>query len=114
MYLKDAVRNRSEQGACSAHSLLTAKPKNDRPDTVALWMDPRIGAGVVLQARLLIGERVCQRLACAYATDSIFPAGSAAVIGHVDILLGLIGDGVVDDHISRRPSAGLEPGKRGC
>src|SRR5579871_1637826 len=72
-------------------------------------MGPGIGAGVVLDAALLVGKPVGDRLARTHATSGVFPAPIAAVIGHGDVLLHLAGNDVMHDDVACRPATGLEP-----
>src|SRR5690242_6891255 len=71
-------------------------------------MRPGIRASVILQTTFLIGERHGEGLPGTDAADIILPSPSAAIVRHIDVLLALAGDVIVDDHIARRPAAGLE------
>ena len=75
----------------------------------ALWVGPGEGTGIVLEAALLIGERVGDCLAGTHASCRELPLPVTAVEGHGDVLLRLTRNGVVDDDIACGPSTGLEP-----
>ena len=78
--------------------------------TNSLRMRPGKPGGVMLHPVLLVGKGILHRLAGTYTADRVLPAPLAAVIRHKDVLLHERWNYVMQDDVTRRPAAGLEPG----